>query len=547
MKPVPEGDTALVLVPAADERQWLGHVSGVAAAIEAAGIPGLTDVVAAPERVAVGYNPLLVGDMAAFEKGVADAAGSAEAGIVAGGATHVIPVVYDGPDMQDVCAAHGINRDRLVAIHTEPDYRVEAVGFLPGFGYLGGLAESLATPRRATPRPSIPAGSVGIGGSQTGVYPFASPGGWNLIGRSSVRLFDPGRPRPGLWAVGDRVRFTAADPAGMAADEKAPAVPETAKSGHGRPVITVVQPGLFTTIQDLGRPGYRASGVPLSGAADPVSLRLANLLVGNPEDSAAIECTLVGPTLRFERDAVVACVGGEFPGLPSGKPVSVAAGTEIALGHVTSGCRGCLAVAGGIVVPPVLGSRSTLVSAGLGGLAGRPLRAGDRLGGGSPAFGPKARFSLPPLLDSAHRPLLVRVLPGEHADWFDEAAWAQTFRVSSRSNRMGVRLEGASLTGSRAAGEADAAARAASLRSIPVFPGTIQVPPDGFPIILLADAQTIGGYPIFGHVITADLPVVAQLRPGDELAWRPVSLGEAHAALWEIEAAVSAFGEAEQP
>jgi len=373
------------------------------------------------------------------------------------------------------------------------------------------------------------------------VYPCASPGGWHLIGRSPVRLFELTLPQPAILAVGDRVRFHEATAAEIPEDDAGGVEAGRDQAGPIDPAhasaITILQPGLFTTIQDLGRPGYRASGVPLSGAADRVSLAVANSLVGNPPGAAAIECTLLGPTLRFDKAATVALAGAAFPGLPGGRAIAVTAGTELALGHVTAGCRGYLAVAGGIDVPEVLGSRSTFVPAGLGGFAGRVLRAGDRLAAGESGAVTAASGGLPLQLATVRRPRVLRVVPGEHAEWFSDAAWGQTFRTSSRSNRMGVRLEGQPLAGAEGVDRA----AAGSLRSIPVFPGAVQVPPDGGPIILLADAQTIGGYPVFGHVITADLPVAAQLRPGDEVCWQPVSLAEAQAAVREQQAAVAAF------
>lgn len=540
MKLMPCGDAAVGLLPEGDGADLLSRVRAVAAAVHAARVSGVVDVVAAAERVAVGYDPLAVADLAGFEVALREAAVAAASDRGPEAVIHSFPVVYDGPDLAEVCGQHGLDRDELVALHTAADYTVEAVGFMPGFGYLSGLPERLVTPRRATPRPVVPAGAVGIGGSQTGVYPCASPGGWHLIGRSPARLFDLTLPQPAILAVGDRVRFHEATAAEIPADDAGGVEAGRDQAGPIDPAhasaITILQPGLFTTIQDLGRPGYRASGVPLSGAADRVSLAVANSLVGNPPGAAAIECTLLGPTLRFDQAAMVALAGAAFPGLPGGRAIRVTAGTELALGHVTAGCRGYLAVAGGIDVPEVLGSRSTFVPAGLGGFAGRVLRAGDRLAVGE-SGAVTASGGLPLQLDTVRRPRVLRVVPGEHADWFSDAAWGQTFRTSSRSNRMGVRLDGQPL----AAAEGVDRAAAGSLRSIPVFPGAVQVPPDGGPIILLADAQTIGGYPVFGHVITADLPVAAQLRPGDEVCWQPVSLAEAQAAVREQQAAVAAF------
>ena len=529
----PVGDVAVAIrVGGSSAAETLGRVRRLADAVRAAAVPGVTDVVASPGRVTVAYDPLLVTDPAAFGEAVAAAAGAAaEPGARGESLEHEIPVAYDGPDLEGVCALKGISPERLIASHTEPDYLVEAIGFLPGFGYLAGLPVNLATPRRATPRRLVPAGSVGIGGGQTGAYPFASPGGWNLVGRTDARLFDVVKPRPALFEVGDRVRFVAAD-LPVAAEAVAAPLPTVT---DGAAAITVLQPGLFTTIQDLGRPGHRAAGVPLSGAADPVSLRLANLLVGNAEDAAAIECTLLGPTLRFEREAVVALVGAVFPGFPTGVVTRVAAGTELTCGHVTAGCRGYLAVAGGIDVATVLGSRSTLVVAGFGGFAGRPLRAGDRLAVGATlrvaaGLQPRQRLDLP-----RGKPNTLRIIPGEQADAFGGGAWARTFRTSSRSDRMGVRLEGEPLPG---------AGGFAGMASVAVFPGTVQVPPDGQPIVLLADAQTIGGYPVLGQVIRADLPLAAQLRPGDEVRFKPVTLAEALAALEHQEAAIAVAREA---
>jgi KipI family sensor histidine kinase inhibitor len=527
MRCLPIGERALALCLDDAGTATVGRVRAVAEAVEAARLPGVEEIVASPGRVTVLLDAGACGDMAGPEKTLTAIVTQTASTADHAGTTHEIPVTYDGPDLEDVCSVHRIDRRQLIALHTEPEYVVEAIGFLPGFGYLAGLPESLATPRRATPLARVPAGAVGIGGRQTGVYPCASPGGWNLIGRSPVSLFDAARSQPSLLAVGDRVRFMAAD---IPADDGEQPRSQTPIEPVPHTTITVVQPGLFTTVQDLGRRGHRAAGVPLSGAADSVSLRLANLLVGNAEDAAAIECTLLGPTLRFDRDATVALVGAAFPGLPGNRPVRVAAGTEIMLGHATLGCRGVLAVAGGIDVPPVLGSRSTLVAAGFGGHAGRPLKAGDRLAVGESHGRDRLIKALPPPLASVRRPCVLRVIPGEQAAVAGGAIWSQSFRASSRSDRMGLRLDGEPLP---------CACHDASMKSVAVFPGTVQLPPDGRPIVLLADAQTIGGYPVVGHVIEADLPLAAQLRPGVEVRLQQVTVEEARDAMREREAVLA--------
>jgi KipI family sensor histidine kinase inhibitor len=539
---IPVGDTALaVRVTGASAAATLGRVRGVAEALRAAMMTGVIDVVPSPDRVTVVYDPLRTASVATLAVAVAACAEAVpDAAAIAPAARHEIPVVYGGPhgpDLEVVTAAHGIDRDRLVALHTEPDYLVQAVGFLPGFAYLTGLPAALATPRRATPRVRVPRGSVGIGGGFTGVYPFESAGGWQLIGRSPAWLFDAARASPGRLAVGDRVRFRALDASELPADAwRTDVVPATTSASGGASdttatAIEVLTPGLWTTIQDLGRPGRRADGVPLSGAADPLALRLANLLVGNRETAAAIEFTLVAPQLRFTRDTVVAVCGATFPGVPMARPFRVPAGTVVAPGHATHGCRGVLAVAGGIDVAPVLGSRSTLVVAGLGGFAGRPLAAGDRVPCGTAEVTIDAGWSVDPgLMGDATGACVLRMISGEQTDDHDTAIWSAAYRASSRSDRMGLRLEGPML-GRRAAAAGEAT-------SVAVLPGTVQVPPDGQPIVLLADAQTIGGYPVVGHVITADLPRAAQVRPGETVRFRPCTVDEAHAALREREARI---------
>ncbi|MFM7245195.1 MAG: 5-oxoprolinase subunit PxpB [Planctomycetaceae bacterium] len=508
-------------------------VRGLTQMLLDARIAGVTDVVPSPGRVTAVYDPLTTSH-AEVRRRVEEIA---EATPVSTGdssaAEHEIPVCYGGelgPDLAEVCAAHAIDAERLVEAHAAAEYAVEAIGFLPGFAYLSGLPPALATPRRATPRRLVPAGAVGIGGSQTGAYPFASPGGWNLIGHTPARLFDATQASPALLAVGDRVRFV-------------PITPEEHRrrthDGDGEPPrsrtprvgVVVVAPGLFTTIQDLGRPGHRASGVPLSGAADPAALRLANRLVGNPEGAAALEVTLLGPTLRFERDAVVAVAGAVFPGCPWARPFRVSAGETLSLGHAVAGCRGVLAIAGGVAVEPVLGSRSTFVPARLGGLCGLPLAAGDVIPLGDASAGPTPALADPGPPPTASAVTTLRTIPGADFAACGDAIWKATHRTSSRSDRMGVRLEGQPLGRDRADG---------SLPSVAVLPGTVQLPPDGQPIILLADAQTIGGYPVIGHVIAADLPLVAQLRPGDVVRWQPSTIEEAHRAAREQDATARA-------
>lgn len=292
--------------------------------------------------------------------------------------------------------------------------------------------------------------------------------------------------------------------------------------------LHVLSPGLLTTLQDAGRSGLRHLGVGNAGAADAWSHALANLLAGNALDTVALETTLSGPTLRFDAAVRIALCGAgidaEVDGtpLPMARPIDLPAGSVLVLGACHGGARTYLAIAGGIAVPRVMDSASTDLRGGFGGIRGRALAAGDVLplarGGARDA----TTLHVPAWwVDAAPDDAptgLVRVLPGEGDAPFDALCQAR-WRVDAASNRQGLRLRGGSLDvpgGERI--------------SEPVFPGTVQLPPDGQPIVLMADAQTHGGYPRIGHVIRADWPKLAQLRPGDGLSFVGCSQAEARAA-----------------
>ena len=311
--------------------------------------------------------------------------------------------------------------------------------------------------------------------------------------------------------------------------------------------LRILRPGLLTTVQDLGRFGYQKDGIIVSGAMDATALRVANLLVGNDENAAGLEITLLGPTIRFETDHLIALTGAylspTLDGRPVGlnRPVWVAAGTELAFGAPVAGSRAYLAVSGGAAVAPVLGSRSTYLGAGFGGLHGRALQAGDVLPGpgptpagqrlmetlatsASPVIWRQARWT--PNAELCPQPQnspVIRALWGpEYAQFTAEsqrAFWQEPFTVSTEADRMGYRLQGPAL----------ARNTKVELLSSAVTFGTVQVPPGGQPIVLMADHQTTGGYPRLAQVITADLSALAQLRPGQRLWFQEVSLLEAQA------------------
>jgi antagonist of KipI len=458
-----------------------------------------------------------------------------------------IPVGYGGaagPDLDEVARLVGLAPEEVIRRHAGAEYRVAFLGFLAGFPYLTGLPSELAVPRLASPRTQVPAGSVALAGQQTGIYPVVAPGGWRIIGRTTARLFDPGQDPPALLRPGDRVRFEPVpagevhDPptdAGMRGGETAGAA--TAPQPDALPWLTVRVPGPLTTVQDLGRAGYARYGVSASGAADADALRLGNLLLGNPPSAAALEVTLGGATLDVLAPCAVAVTGASGPILRNGTSVSAGvvvalqAGDTLQLGWARHGARYYLCVAGGAHTAPVLGSRATDLRAGLGGVDGRALRAGDVLWRGPSALPADMlagrRLPLDPLRSPgipATRPL--RVLAGQHAADVPadlDALLAGTYLVSPQSDRVGVRLQpagGAHLTGGETISEG-------------MPRGAVQVPPSGEPVILLADHQTTGGYRVPAVVATVDLWRVAQLRPGDALRFALVAPDEAVAALRE--------------
>jgi antagonist of KipI len=294
--------------------------------------------------------------------------------------------------------------------------------------------------------------------------------------------------------------------------------------------LAVLSAGLHTTVQDLGRWGHQALGVPVAGAMDPYAHRLANALVGNSHEAATLEVTLAGPRLRFDDERVIAVTGGCFDltldgrAVSMGQAVTVAAGAVLAFGARLRGARAYVAVGGGIDVAPVLGSRSTHVATAMGGMQGRALRAGDQLPLGRRWGAARRR---PPMSDNAAEtvPVVVRIRPGPQADRFASDALdrftSEPYRVGVDSNRMGFRLDGPVLRHRRGA---DVISEATPL-------GAIQVPGSGQPLLLMADRQTTGGYAKLATVVTADIGVAAQAAPGDLLQFAVCSEAEALAAL----------------
>jgi biotin-dependent carboxylase-like uncharacterized protein len=305
--------------------------------------------------------------------------------------------------------------------------------------------------------------------------------------------------------------------------------------------LFVVKPGLLTTIQDRGRWGLQSRGVPVAGPMDPCSHRLANALAGNDPGAATLEITLIGPELEFEDERVIAVAGAAFDITVDGRSVAsnaafvVASGSCLRFGARSRGARAYIAIAGGIDVPPTLGSRATHLISAMGGLQGRALRSGDRLPLGDPM---RARaMSAPPLAPLFAMPAgetPIRVLAGPQEDYFTPDALdvlqSAPYTISNHSNRMGFRLDGPVLVHARGA---DIISDATPL-------GVLQVPASGQPILLMADRQTSGGYPKIATVISADISVAGQLAPGDTIRFHVCAPREALSALIAQERALMA-------
>jgi len=310
--------------------------------------------------------------------------------------------------------------------------------------------------------------------------------------------------------------------------------------------IRVIRPGLLTTIQDLGRPGHQREGVPVGGAMDTVAARVANLAVGNGPGEATLEVTLLGPTLELDGDVVVAVAGADLGARLDGEPVMPGRavrgrpGSRLTFAGPGAHCRAYVAFAGGIAVPPVLGSRSTYLRGRFGGLEGRALKAGDVLPLGQPSVlahriaerirpGGSAAWTAWRGEVVAYSASLVRAVRGAHFGALTPASAAallsQPFRIAPESDRMGYRLTGPALE----------LQLPMELLSEAVTFGTVQLPPGGQPIVLMADRQTTGGYPRVLEVATVDLPILAQAPPGAQIRFQEISLETSQALYIERE------------
>ena len=438
-------------------------------------------------------------------------------------AVHTIPVVYDGEDLDEVARRCAMSRGEVVSRHTAAEYTVAFLGFSPGFAYLAGGDPALRVPRRSSPRRRVPAGSVAVADEMSAVYPDATPGGWQLVGRTDATLFDAHRRPPALLAPGDVVRFREVE--GFKPRRARAGGEDAASAAASGGTVEVMSAGTLTTMQDRGRLGWAHVGVPRAGAADLASFVLANRAVGNPDSVAALEATVDGPTLRFSDPGALAVRGAVGPVLidgapvdPHNKPVAFAAGAVVEFGAFEAGLRSYVAVAGGFRAEEVLGSASRDTLSGLGPT---PLAAGAVVGlnrsglptGWSPPPSERDPGLRPTPLADSGQPVIVELGPGPRREWIagHESALFRTWRVGTDSDRAGLRLEGDPVPWSRSEEAAPEG----------MVAGTVQVPAGGAPIVLMANHGATGGYPSVAVASSQDVARLAQCRPGQEITLVP--------------------------
>lgn len=478
---------------------------------------GIVEVVPASRTVLVVFRSRLHALAAETHlRSIAAASTRTESPVTSAAAVE-IPVIYDGADLAEVSHLLGIDAADVAALHQRQLWFVDFMGFLPGFAYLlpAEPDRRLQVPRRDNPRTRVPAGSIGLAEEFTGLYPQASPGGWQLIGRTTACLWDQHRDAPALLSPGTRVRFV--DAIGFDGAEQVDQAASTPPAGgHPSPgpeALTVLDPGAQLLVEDLGRVGNAASAVSGGGAADQGALRRGNRLLGNPEGAAGIESLMGGARLRSLADQWVCVTGAPGPVSVGDRAVGhedavwLRAGQELRIGLATLGLRRYLCVRGGVGGLAVLGSRSSDPVSGLGP---PPLQPGDAVvaGDAEPTDGVSSGMSLYEPANS--RPF--GLYPGPRADWFADGLMgliSSEWTVTGEQDRIGLRIDGPALE----------RLRRAELPSEGVLRGAVQVPPSGQPMIFGPDHPTTGGYPVIACVAEADQDRLAQLRPGDRIVF----------------------------
>ncbi|MDO5640806.1 MAG: carboxyltransferase domain-containing protein [Paracoccus sp. (in: a-proteobacteria)] len=539
MRVLPAGGRALLI-----ELAGLDEVLALLASLHADPLPGVDDLIPAARTLALGYDPDVTGPGAIL---AALAARDLDSPPPETGREVEIPVIYDGADLDEVATLTGLTRTEVIARHTATPWRAAFSGFAPGFCYLtGGDPLLLSVPRRASPRPSVPAGSVALAGGFSAVYPRQSPGGWQLIGTSPVGMWDIDRAPPALLAPGDLVRFTRYAPRRASPKAAAPppdpqpatapptqppaslpaplpgasAQPATLPPSPPQARLDILAAPFPALIQDGGRRGHAGQGVSVSGAADRGAWRALNRLLGNPSGTPALEIIGGGLRLRATAPCTLAMTGAPRRITGAGGPLAshtafaLNAGDEIEIGPPEAGVYGYLGARGGFSVQPVLGSAARDTLAGIGPA---PLTEGGWLG----LAGQRARPLGPPICaPDLPRPgdlVWLDAIMGPRDDWFSASAragfLADEWRVTPQSSRIGKRLKG------------DRPLIRHQPRELPseaTTRGSIQIPHSGQPVLFLADPPLTGGYPVIATIAPHHLDLASQAPPGARLRFRPI-------------------------
>ena len=498
------------------------------ASLEADPVEGVTDMVPAARTLMIRFRPeKLTAETLAARIVTRDLS----ARIAPSDRLVEIPVRYDGEDLGDVAGLTGLSVEEVVRRHTDSEFTVAFCGFAPGFGYLVGGDPALQVPRRQSPRTKIPAGSVALAGAFSGVYPQASPGGWQIIGTTPEKMWDLSRDPPALFQPGYRVRFVDLAKKTVHAAQRTARIADvhTADSDAGAVTLHVLAAPMPALFQDLGRFGQTGQGVSASGALDQAALKAANRMVGNPAGMACLEIILGGFSFEISGRAVIALTGAPCPvsirdtsgrtaSAETYRPIALEAGDVVTLGHAPAGMRSYLAIRGGFALSAVLGSMSTDTLAVVGP---DPVTTGAVLTVNAETRGLSA-VSLdetPAFTHPASGEIVtLDVVMGPRSDWFTEAGLAtlaaQLWTVTPQSNRVGIRL-----AGEQALERKDKA----ELPSEGTATGAIQVPHSGQPVLFLADHPLTGGYPVIGTVAEYHLDLAGQIPVNARIRFRPVT------------------------
>jgi len=510
-----------ILIELAD----LDETLALFASLEAAPVAGIVETVPAARTLMVRFRPgWLTAEALAASLATRDLSAKAAP------SEHLveIPVRYDGEDLGDVAELTGLTVAEVVRRHTESEFTVAFCGFAPGFGYLVGGDPALHVPRRRSPRTRIPAGSVALAGAFSGVYPQASPGGWQIIGTTPLKMWDIARDPGALFQPGYRVRFFDMEKSGRTVSLPVPAARPARTVPADAPQFTVLAAPMPALFQDLGRFGQTGQGVSASGALDRGAFNAANRIVGNPVNTPCLELTLGGFSFESNCRAVIGLAGapslvmvrdaaGRAHDHPAFRPIALEPGDVVTVGHPKRGTQSYLSVRGGFDVTPVLGSAATDTLAVVGPepvTAGSVLvlRGGDGLS--SVSMDELAAFDPP----AAGEVVTLDVVLGPRTDWFTqkgvETLVGQLWQVTPQSNRVGIRL----------AGDVPLERRdSAELPSEGTATGAIQVPHSGQPVLFLADHPLTGGYPVIGTVADHHLDLAGQIPVNARIRFRPIA------------------------